>query len=190
MKILDLFCGRGGWSKPFVEDGHEVIGIDFEDFTSVYPGKFIKKDIRKVNGNDFKGFDLIIGSPPCKEFSQQTSSREGRYGIKKDIKKGLELIYEFERIVREAQPRFWAFENVRLITRYYKKNKPIWNFKISKRGHRVLFGNFSIPLAKEFISKRNMEYDYIKFSYKKRSQLRAEIPYPIAKFIFEIISKN
>lgn len=26
MKVLDLGCGKGGWSIPFIEDGDEVWG--------------------------------------------------------------------------------------------------------------------------------------------------------------------
>lgn len=37
MKILDLFCGKGGWSIPFIEQyGDEVWGIDIQDLG--YPG--------------------------------------------------------------------------------------------------------------------------------------------------------
>src|SRR6267378_3618119 len=73
MKVLDLFCGMGGWSKPFIEDGDEVWGIDVKDFH--YPGILIKEDIRALDGYGFGDMDLIIGSPPCSEFSKAKENR-------------------------------------------------------------------------------------------------------------------
>ena len=39
MKVLELFCGLGGWSKAFVEAGHDCTGIDIKKLG--YPYKFI-----------------------------------------------------------------------------------------------------------------------------------------------------
>src|SRR6185437_958834 len=48
-------------------------------------------------------FDGVIGGPPCQSFSQAVIGHEPSHG---------NLIPEFERIVREAQPTFWLAENV------------------------------------------------------------------------------
>jgi site-specific DNA-cytosine methylase len=29
-KCIDLFCGLGGWSEAFIEEGYECIGYDIE----------------------------------------------------------------------------------------------------------------------------------------------------------------
>ena len=73
MKVLDLFCGLGGWSKPFVDDGDEVLGIDILDFSYAYPGKFTRGDICEFHPS--KGLDCVLGSPPCRDFSVA-----GRFG--------------------------------------------------------------------------------------------------------------
>ena len=42
MKVLDLFCGLGGWSRAFAEAGHDCTGIDIKKYwlsVSVYPGR-------------------------------------------------------------------------------------------------------------------------------------------------------
>ncbi len=39
-----MFCGLGGWSIPFIEDGDEVWGVDIKDYG--YPGQLIKEDVR------------------------------------------------------------------------------------------------------------------------------------------------
>ena len=44
-KVLELFCGHGGWSKPFAELGYDCTGIDLADFSKSYLGKFIQADI-------------------------------------------------------------------------------------------------------------------------------------------------
>jgi len=67
LKVLDLFCGMGGWSIPFIEDGDFVVGVDIVNVG--YPGNLILQDVRTIDGRRFRGFDLIIGSPPCAPFS-------------------------------------------------------------------------------------------------------------------------
>jgi len=65
MKVLDLFCGMGGWSKPWIESGHDVTGIDIMDYN--YPGKFIQADL--LNWEPDQYYDMVFASPPCTEFS-------------------------------------------------------------------------------------------------------------------------
>ena len=60
MKVLELFCGRGGLSKPWVALGHDVTGIDIKDFG--YPGKFIKADLLDWEPN--QDYDIVLASPP------------------------------------------------------------------------------------------------------------------------------
>ena len=35
MKVLDLFCGLGGWSKAFHDAGHECTGIDIKNIIEI-----------------------------------------------------------------------------------------------------------------------------------------------------------
>mgnify|MGYP000147264852 CR=1 FL=1 len=179
LKVLDLFCGAGGWSIPFIKDGDYVVGVDIRDVG--YPGKLILKDVRELDGRQFRGFDLIIGSPPCEEFSiaKEFWVHKGRL---RNIEKGLELVRHFYRIVEEAQPKFWAMENVWQLTKYWHE-KPIWKFRISRRGIRALWGNIPIPLALDFQFRTRLCIDY---GWEKR-YLRAKIPYPIARFIADCV---
>ena len=68
MKILELFCGLGGWSKGFhdIFPNAEFYGVDIKDYG--YPYNFIKADL-----NDWESkekYDIILASPPCTEFSE------------------------------------------------------------------------------------------------------------------------
>ena len=188
MKVLDLFCGLGGWSIPFIEDGDDVTGIDIiavKTKNDSYPGKLIVQDIRTVDGNDFKDYDLIIGSPPCNEFSIAKEKAIGAHPdiCKRDVEKGLELVREYERVIREAQPRYWAMENVSKLADYYDKT-PSWYFMVSKGGKRCLWSNFTIPLSPQFRFKRKIRDIY---GWDNTRPLRAKIPYEIARFIADVV---
>lgn len=184
MKVLDLFCGKGGWSIPFIEGGAHVVGVDIVDLG--YPGHLILEDIRNLDGHRFTDYDLIIGSPPCTYFSVAFQFQVNR-GKVRDIRQGLSLIEEFQRVVRESKPRFWVMENVENLKKWYDV-PPIWKFKISRGGRRLLWGNLPIPLAPEFKFQRSLWKDYSPSA--DRSNKRAEIPYPIARFIADCVKQQ
>jgi hypothetical protein len=193
MKVLDLFCGMGGWSIPFIEDGHEVWGIDVIDYG--YPGKLVKEDIHQLDGYGFQDMDLIIGSPPCTEFS--IAKEFGKYGKgqKRNIEKGFNLIADFYRFVQEAQPKFWAMENVSNLEQWWTE-PPIWRFRISRGGRRSLWGNIPIGLSPEYRFQRAFGISReARRKYKELGQTdirdpkhRAMIPYPIARFVANAVA--
>jgi site-specific DNA-cytosine methylase len=69
--MLDVGCGRGGMSNGFAAEGFDVTGIDIVDAPNLlgYPYKFVQGDIRNLDGSQFRGFDVIHGSMPCRNFS-------------------------------------------------------------------------------------------------------------------------
>jgi len=67
MKVLDLFCGMGGFSIGFHREGFECYGLDNVDVG--YPYELIKQDIRDYQPNGER-FDVVVASPPCNEFSR------------------------------------------------------------------------------------------------------------------------
>lgn len=187
MQVLDLFCGRGGWSKPFIEDGDEVWGIDIKDYG--YPGNLIKEDIRNLDGYGFSDMDLIIGSPPCSEFTTARGWRKNYPAWRQpNPEEGVKLIQHFYRFVKEAQPDFWAMENLER-TKLWWKEPPIWKFKISVGGRRLLWGNFNLPLSPEFKINRWMGLERAQRIKHGRlsAQDRAMIPYPIARFVADSV---
>ena len=62
-------------------------------------------NVKKVNGKDYEGIDLLIGGSPCQWFSfagKQLNFEDHRS----------KLFFEYVRILREAKPKFFLLENV------------------------------------------------------------------------------
>lgn len=65
------------------------------------------KDVRDIDGTKYKDkIDLLIGGSPCQDFSIAGL----RAGIAGD--KG-QLLYEYLRVLKEARPKYFIFENVK-----------------------------------------------------------------------------
>lgn len=74
-KMLDLYCGRGGWSKGFMAHGFDCYGYDIDErFRQFYPGTFILCDVRTIPSKELRsaGFAVMCASSPCEEFSRFT----------------------------------------------------------------------------------------------------------------------
>lgn len=114
-KLLDICCGMGGWSIGFYRADFDCTGVDILDIG--YPYRLVKMDLKDYHPTEH--YDVVVESPPCTEFSEMTRLAVSR-GQRKpaDPIKGLELVHESIRIVREANPRFWILENVRGSLKY------------------------------------------------------------------------
>ena len=185
MKLLDLFCGRGGWTKGFMEEGFQCVGIDLVN--KQYPGEIILADLRTFHP---KGeFDVIVSSPPCAEFSVVKTTWRPR-GLKADLGKGLELVDATFRIIREVEPKIWILENVRSNTLALEllPYEPFLEFSHSKRGRRWLWSNMwtdwadgRFPMIHEHRDERDLE-NRIRDPWK-----RAEISLPVARMIARVV---
>jgi hypothetical protein len=66
---IDLCCGSGGWAAGFIAEGYQVVGYDIVDQPK-YPGRFVMRDVRGLDGRDFRITTVIVASPPCEQFSR------------------------------------------------------------------------------------------------------------------------
>ncbi len=135
LTVVDLFCGAGGISEGFRQNGFEVkLGLDFwkpaiETHELMHPeSEHVLMDIKKLESAEdidrvIPDVDVIVGGPPCVSFSH--SNRAG----KADKTEGLNLIEVMLRIIAWKKEngglKYWALENVPN-TKKYIKDKYTW----------------------------------------------------------------
>ena len=123
MKVMDLFCGTGGFSKGFENTGafRVVYGIDvlrvaMETFRLNHSQAVaLEADIREVRlrsvshrtGLARGEVDVIVGGPPCQGFS---SIRPFRSATEDDPRNS--LFEEFAAYVNYFRPQVFVMENV------------------------------------------------------------------------------
>ncbi|MDX1329956.1 MAG: DNA cytosine methyltransferase [Burkholderiaceae bacterium] len=122
---IDLFCGVGGLTHGFFQEGFKVIaGIDLDPacrfpYEANNEATFLQKDITKVSAKELSKlfgdaeFKVLAGCAPCQPFSTYTQ----RYGLDgKDRKWG--LLYEFARLARGSRPDVITMENVPTVAKH------------------------------------------------------------------------
>ena len=67
-RMLDLFCGRGGWTNEFMARGWECVGVDLVRHPD-YRGEFVQADVLDIEAGYLVGFNFICASSPCEGFS-------------------------------------------------------------------------------------------------------------------------
>jgi hypothetical protein len=68
--VIDLFCGRFGWSKGFLSEGYRSIGFDLEQMGPVPEGaELVRQDVLTIHGSQFRHAAAIVASPPCQKYS-------------------------------------------------------------------------------------------------------------------------
>lgn len=124
-KIVDLFCGAGGFSLGFKLTGRfkHVLAIDnFPPVAKTFKYNFpeahvIVEDIRDVDGETIRSIigddiDVVIGSPPCEPFTGSNPRRE-KNPLDRLYKDPVgQLTLHFIRLVSDLKPRIFVMENV------------------------------------------------------------------------------
>jgi DNA (cytosine-5)-methyltransferase 1 len=111
MKLISLFAGAGGLDLGFDKAGFEVVVANefdnsiWETYEKNHRAQLLKGDICQIDSSQFPNCDGIIGGPPCQSWSEAGSLR----GI--DDPRG-KLFYEYIRILKDKQPKFFLAENV------------------------------------------------------------------------------
>jgi len=177
MKALDLFCGLGGWSDGLVMEGFEVLGVEINPkIAELYKHPCLIADVRELNGRMFKTFDLIVGSPPCRDFSVAGYFGKKYWKIPPNPEKGMSLVNAFLRIIEEVEPKFWLMENVPRLE-IFLEEKPNCIAKLTKYMQRAFWGNFPQFLIPMDTAKPRIQ----DFQGKLRKWKRAKIPLPVAR---------
>jgi DNA (cytosine-5)-methyltransferase 3A len=114
MNVLSLFdgmsCGHIALDKLGIEVNQyfasEIEEASIKVTMANYPNTIQIGDVTKVNGKDLPKIDLLIGGSPC-----QSLSNAGN-GTGFDGKSG--LFYEWVRLLKECQPKYFMLENVKM----------------------------------------------------------------------------
>jgi len=167
MRIVDLFCGAGGWITGLKKNHDVVLAVDIwstaletlslnhDDLT------ILQKNILKLKESDLPKHDIIIGSPPCQPFSAiNYQSRT----------ENLSLTKKFLKIVKNS---LWIMENVSTLMKYkstllnyYKKitNGQDFNCEI------IQMSDFGVPqIRRRFIASNFLEFPLKKGKKKEVS---------------------
>jgi len=109
IRVLDLFCGAGGFSIGFNKNKFSITGVDINPWSEkIYElnqiGPFIKKDLftENVSGH----YDVILGGPPCRPFSSVNVKKRG------ENHPDYQLVERYFDHIRILEPELFFMENV------------------------------------------------------------------------------
>lgn len=113
MPVVDLFCGCGGLSKGFELAGFDIAAAydGWDDAVACYNANF-EHEAHVLDLSDIDAAvpiimanhpTVIIGGPPCQEFSNAGKREEGEKA---------DLTYKYAEIVTRIEPVYFVMENV------------------------------------------------------------------------------
>jgi len=159
--MLDLFCGRLGWSKAFAARGWECVGVDIQRPPEIPKNcQFIELDVMQLCWNEYPighfnircegpspfwegGFDFLCASPPCEEFA--VWGMKHFYPQPKLPETGI-LLFEYTRNLFRCSGIPWVIENVRPAQQFVGQAKQLC-------GSFALWGNGVPPILPQGIRK-------------------------------------
>jgi DNA (cytosine-5)-methyltransferase 1 len=152
---IDLYAGIGGWSLGLKLAGIEVLaayewwGAAARTHEANLGVPTITGDIRSLGKGAFpKTVDIVVGSPPCTEFSYSNRGGSG------DLAEGLKDVAKFLWVVDQLKPRYWAMENVPRVAAvlpqaFADPSGPLYRYRKLAMDIRVLdFSDFGLPQAR------------------------------------------
>lgn len=121
--VIDLFCGAGGFSRGFREEGFEILlGLEnLEPVARTFQQNFpeavvLLKDVKEVHSVEIEETagtpDVIIGGPPCEAFTKANPRRKPNPLDRLYADPIGSLVLHFIRIVGDLKPSAFVMENV------------------------------------------------------------------------------
>ncbi len=121
-RVVDLFCGAGGFSLGFREAGFKILGgVDNHPApAATYRNNFgvrvLEEDIKRVDAEDILSElgdpDVVIGGPPCEPFTAANAERRPDPLDRLYDDPTGRLVLHFIRLVGDLQPEVFVMENV------------------------------------------------------------------------------
>ncbi|MBC1333431.1 DNA cytosine methyltransferase [Listeria booriae] len=154
-RVVDFFCGAGGFSEGFHQAGFDVIrAYDIWEPAIVthnknHPNKSSEVakygDVYNISilpDEEFEKWvpdsEVIIGSPPCVAFSNSNKSGKGDKAL------GIKLLESYLRIVarkkfkKDSKLKYWILENVSNVQSYIKDSYTMEELELEYLGDYVL----------------------------------------------------
>ena len=124
MSVVDLFSGCGGLSKGFQEAGFNIVAAydGWKSAVDCYNANFNHAATQLDLSNVELAIDtirqhkpsMIIGGPPCQEFSNAGKRQEGERA---------DLTYKYAQIITSIKPQYFVMENVPRVRESIAYNK-------------------------------------------------------------------
>lgn len=208
---LDLFSGFGGFSSAFEDSPNwDVTTVDIEE--EFEPD--IKADILELTPDDLPNADVILASPPCKDFSfacqPQKWDRDGHrrplYVPKiPEIAKSISIVYHTLWLIWELDPDYWFLENPKGMLRqligqptghvhycqYGKKTKKptdLWGFHPQMR-YQTCDGRVGCHISNPRNENKWRDYTRAEILNGDYAAERAKVPYELSKAILQAVER-
>jgi DNA (cytosine-5)-methyltransferase 1 len=175
--LISLFAGAGGLDIGFHKAGFQTLWAnDFDkvivpSYKNYFPDVlFDDRSITKIPNYDIPKTDGIIGGPPCQSWSEAGAKR----GVEDPRGK---LFFEYIRILKYIQPKFFVAENVSGIL--HSRNKEAFNNIVKMfedAGYDVTWqqlnaSDYDVPQDRKRVFVVGFRKDLnIKFSFPKANQ--------------------
>jgi DNA (cytosine-5)-methyltransferase 1 len=170
LRAIDLYSGVGGWSLGLRLANVDVVA-SYEKWGPANETNFKNNfhqaqtvDIRRLALVDLPDdIDIVVGSPPCTQFSYSNRGGGG------DIADGLVDVKRFLTIVDHLKPRVWAMENVPRVAKIIEAELKVGgaleefnhlgcvthiidmaDYGLPQRRRRCIAGNFDMSLLESY----------------------------------------
>lgn len=117
--IISLFDLTGNWSKPYKDNGFEVIQVDLQLGIDILTWNYKQIPKEKVYG--------ILSACPCTDFALSGATHFKRKDNDGTTEKSIKLVKKTMEIIKYFKPKFWVIENP--MSRIHKLNPELGEIK-------------------------------------------------------------
>lgn len=155
VRAIDLYAGIGGWSLGLRLAGVDVVKsyewwqAAVDTHNGNHGGALVPTDVRLLKLEDMPDeIDLVVGSPPCTEFSYSNRGGSG------NLDEGLKDLIKFLEIVEYLQPTYWVLENVPRVAGVLRRGltdskHPLYRFRnLEPQIEVVDFSDYGTPQSR------------------------------------------